>query len=100
MSENRNKQSKVPKLLFRKTEPNEPVGPVSQSVQLDEEKPQIWSENSLRNKETKKTKGALFSARMSENQLKQTVVFSKTGAAQQKLLNRLPCMSMKTGTNG
>ena len=33
---------------------------------------------------------------MSENQLKQTVVFSKIGATQQKLLNRFPHMRMKT----
>ena len=54
MSDNRHKQGKVPKLLFRKTEPNEPDGPISQPVQ---EKPQIRSENSLKNKETKKTNG-------------------------------------------
>ena len=54
MSENRHKQSKVPKLLFRKIKPNEPVGPVSQPVHPVEENPQIWSENSLKNKETKK----------------------------------------------
>ena len=41
MSENRHKQSKVPKLLFRKTEPNESAGPVSQPVHPVEENPQI-----------------------------------------------------------
>ena len=57
MSENQHKQSKVPKLLFRKIEPNEPAGPVSLPVQSVEEKPQIWSKKSLLNKETKKTNG-------------------------------------------
>ena len=101
MSENQHKQSKVSKLLFRKTELNEPIGLVSQPVQPVEEKPQIWLESSLKNKKlTKKKNSALFSARMSENQLKQTVVFSKTWAIQQKLLNRLPRLSMKISSNG
>ena len=43
------------------------------------EKPQIWSECPLNNRETKKTNGAWFSARMSENQSKQSVVFQNRG---------------------
>ena len=58
MSEDQHKQRKVPKLLFWKTEPNELACPVSQPIHPIEEKPQIWSENSLNNKETKKTNGA------------------------------------------
>ena len=56
MSENRHKQRKIPKPLFLKTKPNEPVGLVSRPVHPVEEKPQIWLENSLKNKETKKNK--------------------------------------------
>ena len=54
MSDNQQKQSKVPKLLFRKIKPNEPACLVSRSVQTVEEKCQIWLENSLQNKESKK----------------------------------------------
>ena len=57
MCENIHLQIKVPKLLFMKIEHNERAGPVSQPVQRIEEKPQIWSNNSLKNKETKKTNG-------------------------------------------
>ena len=58
MSENKHIQRKVPKLIFWKTEPNEPTGLVSQPVHPVEEKPQIWSENSLANKKTNKTNNA------------------------------------------
>ena len=39
MCENRHKQRKVPKLIFWKTEPNEPTSPVSQLIHPVEEKP-------------------------------------------------------------
>ena len=60
MTKNQHKQSKLPKLPFRQTEPNEPAGSVSQPVQTIEKKFQKISEPSLQSKEFKKTNRVQF----------------------------------------
>ena len=70
ITKNQHKQIKPPKLPFQQTEPNEPIGLVSQPVQMVEKIFQKSSESSLRSQESKKTNGDLFLARMSENQPK------------------------------
>ena len=70
MTKNQYKQSKVPKLLFRKTQPNEPAGLVYQSVHIIEKRFQKILEPSLKSQESKKINGVQFRLRMTKNQHK------------------------------
>ena len=72
MTNNHHKQSKLPKLQFQQTEPNEPAGSVSQSVQMIEKRFQNISEPSLKIQEFKKINGVQFRLRMTKNQHKQS----------------------------
>ena len=65
MTKNRHKQNKVPKLPFRKTEPNELVDPISQQVQSVKRDSQNFSKPSSERQESKKTNQV-------ENQLRMT----------------------------
>ena len=63
-----------PKLLFRKTKPNELGGPVSQLVHLVERSYQKISRPSSQSQESNKTNGVQFQLRMSENRHKKRKV--------------------------
>ena len=71
MTKNQHKQSKLLKLPFQQTEPNEPIDLVSQPVQTVEKIFQKNSEPSLQIQESSTTNGNRFSARMNKNQPKQ-----------------------------
>ena len=70
MTKNRHKQNKVPKLPFRKTEPNDPADPASQPVQLVERGSQNLEEPSSKSQESKKINQVENQLRMTENQHK------------------------------
>ena len=70
MTKNRHKQNKVPKLPFRKTEPNEPVDLVSQPVQPVERDSQNFSKPSSESQESKKINQVENQLRMTENRHK------------------------------
>ena len=72
MTKNQYKQSKLPKLPFQQTEPNEPDGLVSQLVHPVDKRFQKISEPSLQSQESNKTNGVQFQLRMTKNQHKQT----------------------------
>ena len=72
MTKNQHKQSKLLKLPFQQTEPNEPIDLVSQLVQTVEKRFQKNSEPSLQIQESITTNGNRFSARMNKNQPKPT----------------------------
>ena len=72
MTNNHHKQSKLPKLPFQQTEPNEPAGSVSQPVQMVEKRFQNISEPSLQSQEFKKINGVQFRLRMTKNQHKRS----------------------------
>ena len=71
ITKNQHKQIKPPKLPFQQTEPNEPVGSVSQPVQMVEKIFQKSSESSLQSQESNKTNGVQFRLRITKNQHKQ-----------------------------
>ena len=60
ITKNQHKQIKPPKLPFQQTQPNEPVGSVSQPIQMVEIIFEKLSESSLRIQETNKTNGVQF----------------------------------------
>ena len=70
MTKNRHKQNKVPKLPFRKTEPNELVDPVTQPVQPVERDSQKFSNPSSESQESKKTNQVEKKLQMTENRHK------------------------------
>ena len=72
MTKNQHKQSKLPKLPFQQTEPNEPAGLVSQPVQTVEKRFQKISKPFLQSQEFNKINGVQFRLRMTENQHKQS----------------------------
>ena len=71
ITKNQHKQIKPPKLSFQQTEPNEPVGLVSQPVQMVDKIFQKPSEPSLQSKESNKTNGVQFRLRITKSQHKQ-----------------------------
>ena len=71
VTKNQHKQIKPPKLSFQQTEPNEPVGLVSQPVQMVDKIFQKSSEPSLQSQESNKTNGFQFRLRVIKNQHKQ-----------------------------
>ena len=60
ITKNQHKQIKPPKLPFQQTEPNEPIGFVSQPVQMVGKIFQKYSEPSLQSQEFNKTNGVQF----------------------------------------
>ena len=71
ITKNHHKQIKPPKLPFQKTEPNEPIGFVSQPVQMVEKIFEKFSESSLYTQESNKTIGVQFQLRITKNKHKQ-----------------------------
>ena len=71
ITKNQHKQIKPPKLSFQQTEPNEPVGLVSQPVQMVDKIFKKSSESSLQSQESNKTNGVQFRLRITKNQHKQ-----------------------------
>ena len=71
ITKNQHKQIKPSKLPFQQTEPNEPVGFVSQPVHMVEKIIEKSSETSLQSQEPKKTNGVQFRLRITKNQQKQ-----------------------------
>ena len=72
MTKNQYKRSKVPKLSFRKTYPNEPAGSVSQPVQMVEKRFQNLLELFTQIQESNKTKGKQLRLQMTKDQRKQS----------------------------
>ena len=72
ISKNQHKQSKLLKLPFQQTEPNEPAGSVSQPVHPVEKRSQKISEPSLQSQKFNKINGVQCLLRMTKNQHKQS----------------------------
>ena len=70
MTKNQHKPTKVPKLPFRKTEPNELADPISQPVQPVERDSQKFSKPSSESQKSKKTNQVENQLRMTENRHK------------------------------
>ena len=68
MTKNQHKQSKLLKLPFQQTEPNEPIDLVSQPIQTVEKRFQNNSEPSLKIQESSTTNGNRFLVWMNKNQ--------------------------------
>ena len=74
MTKNLHKQSKLLKLPFQQTEPNEPIDLVSQLVRTVEKRFQKKSEPSLQIHGFKKINGVQFRLRMTNNQHKRSIL--------------------------
>ena len=72
MTKNQYKQSKVPKLPFQQTEPNELAGSVSQLVHTVEKRFQKISKPFVQSQEFKNINGVKFRLRMTKNQHKRS----------------------------